>query len=116
MFVCIEGSVCHIYAHGTSPEKVIVDSAEIQHPEAKAPLLCDSDPKLVLGDFQYYKASAVIFDIVTSTSIASEHASASFLLESGPSGPSIKEGVQHTSTDTRRYQAPEPFQIRLSAV
>ena len=106
----------YIYTHGTGPEKVIVNSAEIQHPEAKATLLCDSDPKLVLGDFQYYRASAVMFDIVTSTSIASEHASAPFLLESGPSGPSLKEGVQHTSTDTWRYQAPEPFQIRVSAV
>ena len=51
MFVCIEGSICHIYAHGTSPEQVIVNSAEIQHPEAKAPFPCDLDPKLVLGDF-----------------------------------------------------------------
>ena len=51
MFKGVEGSISHIYAHGTCPEKVIVDSAEIQHPKAKAPLACDLDPKLVLGDF-----------------------------------------------------------------
>ena len=93
MFKGIEGSISHIYAHGTSPEEIIVGGAEVQHPKAKARISCDLDPELVLGDFEYNRASTVVFDIVTSTSTASKHASASFSLESRPCGPSIKEGV-----------------------
>ena len=61
MFEGIEGSISNIYAHGTSPEEVIVGSAEIQHPKTKARSWCDLDPELVLGDFENYRAPAVVF-------------------------------------------------------
>ena len=93
MFKGIEGSIRHIYAHGTSPEEVIVGSAEIQHPETKARNWCDLDSEFVLGDFENCRTPTVVFYFVTRTITASKHASASFFLESGPSGPSIKEGV-----------------------
>ena len=48
MFEGIESSIGHIYAHGTSPEEVIVGSAEIQHPKTKARNWCDLDSELVL--------------------------------------------------------------------
>ena len=93
MFESIEGSISHIYAHGTSPEEVIVGGAEIKHPKTKARSWCDLDPELVLGDFENYRAPAIVISFVTRTSTAAKHASASFFLESGPCGPSIKEGV-----------------------
>ena len=93
MFESIEGSIRHIYAHGTSPEEVIVGSAEIQHPKTKARNWCDLDSEFVLGDFENCRTPTVVFYFVTRTITASKHASASFFLESGPGGPSIKEGV-----------------------
>ena len=61
MFKGIEGSISHIYAHGTSPEEVIVGGAEIQHPKTKARSWCDLDPELVLGDFKNCRTPTVVF-------------------------------------------------------
>ena len=61
MFKGIEASIRHIYAHGTSPEEVIVGGAEIKHPKTKARSWCDLDPVLVLGDFEDYRAPAIVF-------------------------------------------------------
>ncbi len=61
MFVSIKNSISHIYAHGTSPEEVIVGGAAIQHPKTKARSWCDLDPVLVLGDFENSRAPAVVF-------------------------------------------------------
>ena len=61
MFESIEGSIRHIYAHGTSPEEVIVGSAEIQHPKTKARNWCDLYSELVIGDFENCRAPTVVF-------------------------------------------------------
>ena len=93
MFESIEGSIRHIYAHGTSPEEVIVGSAEIQHPKTKARNWCDLDSEFMLGDFEDCRTPTVVLYFDTRINTASKHASASFFLESGPCGTSIKEGV-----------------------
>ena len=98
----IKGCVCHVAAHGTGSEEVIVGGTKIQHPKTEGSLGCNLDAEFLLGDFQKYRAAAVMLYLVTGTNSTPKHAFA-FSLEPGLCSPAIKKGVEHTSTNTWRH-------------
>ena len=73
----VKGCVCHVAAHGTGSEEVIVGGTEIQHPKTEGSLRSNLDAEFLLSDFQNYGATAVMLYLVTGTISASKHAFAS---------------------------------------
>ena len=47
----IKGCVCHVAAHGTGSEEVVVGGTKIKHPKTEGFLRCNLDAEFLLGDF-----------------------------------------------------------------